>query len=188
MAKTLEINFRNHLASIKEGFFILAFIPIGLVIGHLSGKLTMGSYPDALIILVLFYLVLFLPAIYFHIAYYLSNRGLKLTVDAQTKTFSLTRDGQIKEYTYSDIIHSEKNLNIYHKNKIDRAMRLPTPWCGYNYIKFRLNDGALFFVTSLMTDILDFDFECNETHYSLFTPLLKRDWQTIDYSSYKQKD
>lgn len=188
MTKTLQITFRNHWTSIKEGFLILAFIPIGLVLGHLSGKLTKYSYPDAIIILGLFYLLFFLPAIYFHIAYYLNNRGLKITLDTQTKTFSLTKDGQTKEYNYSDIIHSAKYLNIYHKNKIDRAMRWTTPWCGYNYIKFRLNDGTLVFVTSLMTDILDFDFECKETHYSLFTPLLKRDWQTIDYSNYRPKD
>ncbi len=101
MTKTLEITFRNHWTSIKEGFLILAFIPIGLVIGHLSGKLTKDDYPDALIILGLFYLLFFLPAIYFHISYYLNNRGLKITLGA--KTFCLTKDGQTKEYSYSDI-------------------------------------------------------------------------------------
>ena len=166
----------------------MAVAPLGLVAGHLLGKITWDSYPDVLVIFGLFYLVLFLPAIYFHIVYYKSNRGLKIIFDTNAKTFSLIKDGRTSQYNFSDIIHSEKNLNIYNKNKIDNAMRWTTPWCGYNYIKFRLKDGTLFFVTSLMTDILDFDYECKETHYSLFTPLLERDWQTIDYSNYRPKD
>jgi hypothetical protein len=188
MTKTLEINLKNHWTTAKEGVFILAFLPIGLLVGHLSGILTKSDYPDVLVISGLFYLLLFLPAIYFHFTYYRNNRGLKIVIDTESKVFFLTRGGHTKEYSYSDIIHSEKNLNIYNKNKIDKAMRWTTPWSGYNYIKVRLKDGTSFFVTSLMADIVDLDFKCNETHYSLFTPLLERDWQTIDYSNHKFKD
>lgn len=188
MIRTLEITQKNQWASIKGGLRILILIPLGLILGHITGKLTWNDYPDILVVIGLFYLLLFLPAIFIHTVYYVNNRGLKIVIDTNKKTFSFTKDKRTSEYNYSDIAYTEKNLNIYNKNKTDDAVRLITPWSGYNYIKFRLKDGKVFFVTSLMTNILDFDFECNETHYSLFTPLVEREWQTIDYSDYNRKE
>jgi hypothetical protein len=157
------------------GFSVLLFF----------GKIPKEEYPVIASIFALLYLLFSLPVFYLHITYYIQNKNLKITFFHHKKTFSVMKDGRTSEYTYSDIILSEKNLNIYHKNKIDKKTRRKTSLLEYNYIKFRLEDGTLLFITSLMTDVLDFDFECNETHYRIFPILLKKDWETIDYSNLK---
>ncbi len=187
MTKTLEISFRNHWKSIKPGIIFIV-ISIGLFLGHFFSVLGL-EYDPIFINLGLLYSVLSFPVIYLHLTYYIDNRRLKIIIDSEAKKFILTKGRKTKEYNFYDIVHSERTLNIYHKNKIDGLARRITPWSGYNYIKFRLNDGTLFFVTSLMTDIrYFFDLGFKETHYSFFTPLLQRDWQTIDYSHFRPKE
>jgi len=179
----LEINRKNQWQSIRDSFLLLLGFSLFLIYQYIWGDTK--DYSVLVLIFGLFFLLWIIPVIYFHVTYYISNRGLSIDVNYDTKTFTITKNGITKNYSFSDITHSEKNLNLYYKKLVDNVYRRASPWCGYHYIKFRLKDGTQIFLTSLMTDILNCNYECVETHYTLFPFLRQKDWQTIDYSDWK---
>lgn len=133
-----------------------------------------------IIIVYIINLIFFLPAIGLHIHYYLNNRKLNLIIDTNLNHISFTdNSGNLKKYNISDIIHSEKNFNIYRKNEVDNNNRRMNPWQRYGYIKLRFKDETTIFITSLLTDIKSFPINCSETHYDIIPFLRVKDWETI---------
>lgn len=179
MTQTFKINKLDQFKSIKEGLFIILFTPIVLLGAQWMGKISSNDYPEVLIFMGIFTFILFIPAIYLHVSYFI--KGAKtVTIDNESNQITVSSVGnEVKTYKLDEIAHSEKNLSIYLKNKIDNKMRFSAPWSGYSYLKIRFNDGNIIFITSLMADIETFPIKVLETHYALVPFLQKRDWVTI---------
>ncbi len=153
MTKSYKINFRNQFNSFKTGAILLAVIPAVHILVYLTGKSTIDDYLELLVVVLLFNLIFFLPAFYLHITYYLHNRNTILTIDSQTKRFSIKTKNNSEDFTFDDIHLAEQHLSIYHKNKIDHRRRFITPWIDYGYFKLKLNNGQTFFFSSIMMDV-----------------------------------
>ena len=87
-------------------------------------------------------------------------------------------------YTFSEIEHSDKNVNVYYETEIGGPWRRMNAWIGYSYIKLRFTNKKTYFITSLIADIENFPIKCKETHYDLFLLLRQKDWETIKPKNY----
>ena len=67
MINTFSINYKYQYKSIKGGLYQLIGIPLGLLILHLTGKITFVDYPNLIIGIGIFYILLFLPVLYLQI-------------------------------------------------------------------------------------------------------------------------
>lgn len=178
MKQTYKISLRNQFNSIKEGLILLAFTPIGLVIAHLVGKISWNDYPAVIVIILLYNLVFFLPAFYLHFTYFFDNRRTLLTIDRNSKRFSITDKNNTADFSFDDIHLAEQHLGIYYKNKIDYRGRWITPWTGYGYFKLKLKNGQTYFLSSLMFDMLNPPLPFSKTEYR-FLPFFDRQELTV---------
>ena len=145
MLQAFKINLQNQFYSIKEGLILLALTPVGLAAAQLIGKISWDDYPAVLVIFLLYNLVLFLPAFYLHITYYIANNKTILTVDDYSKSISITEHAEVTTFKLDDIHEVEQNLGIYYKNKIDNRGRWITSWTNHGYLKLKLKNGKTFF-------------------------------------------
>jgi len=178
VTQIFKINFRHQFYSIREGLILLAITPVGLAVGHLTGKISRYDYPAVLVIFLLYNLVLFLPAFYLHITYYLDNRKTSLTVDKYSKRFSITNENSTFDFAFEDIHLVEQHLGIFYKNKLDRRGRLTAPWTGYGYLKLKLKNGQTYFFSSLMLDVQIPPLPVSQTKYR-FLPFIERRELTV---------
>jgi len=185
LAQTFQITLRHQLSSIKEGVILLAFTPIGLAFCHWIGKITWDDYPGILIILFLYNLVLFLPAFYLHLNYYVDNRNILLKVDPNSKRFSVKEKDSISNFPFSDIHLVEQHLGIYYKNKIDRRGRWTLPWSGYGYLKVELRNGRTYFFSSLMLNAEIPPLPISKTVYRFFPVIRRRTMSVLEKENRK---
>ena len=188
MTQTYKINLRHHYYSIKEGLILFALTPVGLAVAQLAGKITWDDYPDIIVFFLLYNLVFFLPAFYLHFTYYFDNRKTALTVDSNSKRFSVTNKDNTLDFTFDDIHLAEQHLGIYYKNKIDHRGRWTAPWTGYGYLKLKLKDGQTFFISSLMIDVQNPPLPFTQTKYR-FLPFIDRQEVTVvDMQNWIEKE
>src|SRR4051812_29975054 len=98
MNQTFKINIRDQFKSIKEGLYIIIVTPLVLLVAQWRGKITSDDYPDVLIFVGIGCFILFIPAIYLHLSYYI--KGVKtVTIDNTSNqiTFS-SADNSSKTY------------------------------------------------------------------------------------------
>lgn len=184
MTDKFQIDGRHQFKSIKEGLILLSLGPIGILIGFLSGKFELNDYPLLLTVFGIYHLLLFSPAFYLHITYFMDNWETTLTVDKnQAEVKIKTKEGEFK-YRHEDIKKSELNLGIHYKNKIDNRGRWTTPWTNYGYLKLKLKDGKEFYFTSLMLDLDKLLFPVTATRFR-FAPYI--DKNQIEYKDIKAR-
>jgi RecG-like helicase len=148
-------------------------MPIGLLIGHLTGIITSEDYPTILIVFLLFNLFIFLPAIYLHITYFFANSKTLLTIDHYSKRISITEQDETISFSFNDISIVERNLGIYFKNRIDNRARRIATWTNYGYLKLKLKNGKTFYISSLMLDLFNSHLPITQTKYR-FIPYLDK--------------
>jgi hypothetical protein len=180
VTKTYRLNVKCHLNSIKEGLIILLYIPAGLFIGHLSGKISWVDYPGILVIFLLVNLVLFLPAFFLHFTYFYYNSGTELTIDYNSKSISITDDRITSKFNFDDIHIVEQNLGVYYKDKIDNLGRWTLPWTGYGYLKLKLKNGQVFILTSLILDIQKPPISISQTNYRFLPFIIRKEMTFAD--------
>lgn len=150
---------------------LFLFGPVGLLIALLLGKLKIDDLPVMLIILGIYYLVLFLPAFYLHLTYFIDNRGTQLMMSELGIWIKDVR-GEFN-YRHEDIEKTELNLGIYFKGRIDNKRRRVAPWTNYGYLKLKFKDGKEFYLTSLMIDLDKQPFPVNSTRFR-FVPYIDK--------------
>src|SRR5688572_24935406 len=177
MTDKLQINGRHQLKSIKAGLPFFIWGPIGILVGFVSGMFGLNSIPLLLTVFGLYGLLLFSPAIYLHIIYFIENGATVLTVDKKKyEVVVKTKDGEFK-YKNEDIKKSELNL-VRRTDPLTRTM----PWTTYGYLRLTLKDGKEFFFTSLMLDLDKLPFPVTTTRYR-FIPYI--DKNQVEYKDIK---
>ena len=118
------------------------------------------------------YLVLFAPALYLHITYYIENFGLEIKIDEKNNRLIIIKRGKEYFYSLSNIISVEQHLGLHYRDRIDFLGRKMAPWTTYGYLTIKLNDGLRFRLTCLMVDIHNPPFKTTHTFFRSF-PYLK---------------
>lgn len=171
MKRVYQINNKYQIKSISNGLMAIPLIPVTLFIAYFLGYSDQLLDPIFVNILLLFYLILFLPAIILHFTYYLENRKTKLEVNTNTNSFIiqnsegeilLTSDNvkQVIQVIYSDFRHPKWQQNWQ-----------PMPWRNYGYLKIISKDDKAILLTSLMLDPLDPPIKPTKTEFK-YLPFL----------------
>lgn len=152
MTEKLQINLRHQFKSFEKGLitFLLAFV--GVILFGLFGVFDLSdssSFVSFALICVLFSV----PAVYLHISYLLENHRMILVVERNESRFTIKKGNQNFSYRYEDVESTELNIGIYYKNQVDDGGRWPVTWTNYGYLRLKLKDGKVFYLTSLMLDL-----------------------------------
>ena len=177
MTDKFQINGRHQLKSIKAGLPFFIWGPIGILVGFFSGMFGPNPIPLLLTVFGLYGLLIFSPAIYLHIIYFIDNGATVLTVDKEKDEVMVkTKDGEFK-YKNEDIKKSELNL-VRRTDPLTRTM----PWTTYGYLRLTFKDRKEFFFTSLMLDLDKLPFPVTTTRFR-FIPYI--DKNQIEYKDIK---
>lgn len=162
MTVEFQIDLKHQIKSLKQVFVGLIFIMTGMTIGHFL--IANSNLMEMLLIGLIFWLVtsvaLVLP---FHIQYFITNWGTKLTVDKELKTIKITQSGTTNDLKFSDF-KVYRHILGHHKPGRTKSWT-PIPFDHYGYIEIITNDNKKLFLTSLMIDPFNFPLTIEKTEY-----------------------
>ena len=164
MTDKFQINLRHQFKSFEKGLITFSLAFVGVIIFGLFGVFDLSDF-SSFVSFALTCVLFSLPALYLHISYLLDNHRTILVVDRDENRFTIKTADQNFTYRYVDVESTELNLTIYYKNQLDNRGRWPAPWTNYGYLKLKLKDGKVFYLTSLMLNLDKLMFPVTATRF-----------------------
>ncbi|MGF1637282.1 MAG: hypothetical protein ACFCUU_09425 [Cyclobacteriaceae bacterium] len=119
----------------------------------------------------LYLLTKIIPTLIMHLIHHNSNKGVELEIDKLNEIIKIKKDREFI-YRYSELAVL-LYLPIYHKNKVDKMMRLATGWSNYSFIRIKTKDNKEFNISSILIRKEEFPIEPSEVKYSLWPSIGK---------------
>lgn len=142
MPKIIKINFRQQLESFKYG--LLPFLGYCSFLTLMILNTRNNDYSLVAILSILIFIIFFSPAVYLHIIYYLENRKTTLNIDEYSNKFTISINNEIETYDFKEIVYL-----VLHRSQRNYKK---SPWYNYGYWELKVENGKIYYFTSLMID------------------------------------
>lgn len=132
-----RINFQNHWKALD--FFIVSSILF------LLGCALLGWNSEAVLFVLIFYAIFYLPSFYLHLEYYRQNRHQRLEI-LENEVILHDKNGQVRRYANQEL----QKVILYKSASLDRGGIPLTPLESYHYARIVPKQGQEIIITCLM--------------------------------------
>jgi hypothetical protein len=154
MRQTYKIDIKHQMKSISNGLWNIVLLPVAMLLLWLIKGIN-PLEPYLVIVLLLWTLFWFIPALILHPIYYSINRKTKFIYIMDKQEFKVIQNDNTYGFKDKDIklveriYYSDYRLPKWQQNYI------PMPWRNYGLVRILTNNDEEIILTSLMIDIVN---------------------------------